>query len=470
MISKSDFTLFLESPMHLWAEKHNQLEDSLPTRHQKYLIDQGYQIENLAISFLREFLDQHINDRDVHIQSTFTNHPFTTRIDAAVFDVTQDTWDLFEIKSGTSARKEDLYDLTFSYLVCDGTIEIKDTYLVHLNKNYLHQREIELDKLFTIEKTTPKTHNLAPELRQLMGQANQIARRPSQDGIEGCLKPKTCRCPNLCHPDQPEYSIYSIPRLGKKKTTKLIEMGVLSMYDLPEDYPLTELQSRQVEAVKSGVPLVDVKAIKKVLKSLVFPLYFLDYETCNPGIPLYHGYRPYQHVVFQYSLHKLDQNGKLTHSEYLGVGNEDPEPGLLKRLVDDIGPSGSVIVWNKSFEANRNKEMGIRNSQFLDWLTNLNERMFDLMDVFRKGFYVHRDFLGSYSIKNILPVLLPEFEHSYKDLIIPKGDEAMVTWWEIISGGLNQNSIDEMAEGLLEYCKMDTLAMVEIWKVLEEQK
>lgn len=468
MISKSDFTLYLESPMHLWAKKHGQLEEAEPNRYQKYLIDQGDKIENLANSYLQQYFTLPSGNVEIIFQTIFTYQSFTTRIDAAIFHLKEDVWDLYEIKSGTSVKKEYLYDLGFSYLVCQSNLLIRDSYLIHLNKDYEMVEGLEISKLFVINKTTPDIQNHLDEIRGMMESASRIALLQIPTEIEGCLNPKTCPCPHLCHPNLPEYSIYTIPRLGKKKIQILKNEGMLSITDLPENYSLSEIQGRQVKTVKTGEPWIDQNAIREMISSLLYPLYFLDYETCNPGVPLFPGFKPYQHIVFQYSLHVLGQDGEFDHSEYLGVEPGNPESALLTKLERQIGETGSVIVWNKSFEANRNKEMANRHIQFDHLLASINERMFDLMEVFRQGHFIHPDFRGSYSIKQILPVLFPENDLCYQDLLIPKGEDAMAIWQEIISGGLSQSEIEERKRGLLEYCRLDTLAMVEIWKVLKK--
>ena len=91
--------------------------------------------------------------------------------------------------------------------------------------------------------------------------------------------------------------------------------------------------------------------------------------------------------------------------------------------------------------------------------------MFDLMEIVSKGYYLHPDFKGSWSIKNVLPIMVPEL--SYKDLPINRGDMAMIAWWEMIHGA-NEEAKQEIADSLLEYCGLDTMAMVKIWEKLKE--
>jgi len=467
MITKSDFLTYLEAPMHLWAKNHNKLEMTEPTPHMRYLMDQGYEVEKLAESFLENLVTERGAGNVIYHQKIFTDQAFLTRIDAVMYNQEEETWDIFEIKSSTSVRKEHVYDMAFSRLICEATINIRDVYIVNLNKDYKLVGELDISELFVTTNITADVNKSLNEVAGLREDALRIVNQTSPNGIHCCKKPKTCSCPGLCHPGLPEYSIYDLPLLRKEKADSFIAQGIVSMSDIPGDAPLTERQKLHLEAVKTGVPIINETAIRYELADLKYPLFFLDYETYNPGIPRYEGFSAYQHIVFQYSLHILHRiDGALKHIEYLSTRDEKPEVRLLAHLSDRIGDSGSIMVWNRSFEASRNKEMAVRNGSFTSMLQNINERMYDLMEIFRKGYYVHKDFHGSHSIKQVLPVVVPKLIHSYNDLDISAGDVAMATWTEILSGKLTKSEIDNKREALLQYCQLDTLALVEIWRIL----
>ena len=134
---------------------------------------------------------------------------------------------------------------------------------------------------------------------------------------------------------------------------------------------------------------------------------------------------------------------------------------------EHIGKKGSVIVWNKSFEAGKNKEMAERYRDYREVLENINDRIFDLMEIFSKGHFIHRDFRGSASIKNVLPVLVQNNDLNYEKLPIPNGEDAMMAWKKIMSGEIAENDVPQIRENLLSYCELDTLAMVKVWEALE---
>lgn len=181
---------------------------------------------------------------------------------------------------------------------------------------------------------------------------------------------------------------------------------------------------------------------------------------------MYNGVTPFQQVPFQYSLHILrEPESQLEHYEYLCENGENlPAPELLTNLRQQIGNTGSVVVWNRSFEAGRNREMGKAFPEYADFLESINNRMFDLMDVFSKQHYVHHEFKGSNSIKAVLPVIVPEF--SYKELDIQNGLTAQIRWYDAVMGNMTEEETHATYASLLKYCCLDTLAMVKIYEYL----
>jgi len=169
-------------------------------------------------------------------------------------------------------------------------------------------------------------------------------------------------------------------------------------------------------------------------------------------------------MTFQFSLHVQEApNSPLKHFAYLAKDWEDPSLGLAAELKKLIGPTGSVIAWNMGFEKGCNSEMSERYPQFLDFFEDINNRMFDLMQVFKKGYYVHKDFHGSASIKKVLPVIVPEL--SYNALAIHEGGTASNRWGDMIKPETSKEVKIETYDNLLKYCELDTLAMV---KILDE--
>jgi hypothetical protein len=181
---------------------------------------------------------------------------------------------------------------------------------------------------------------------------------------------------------------------------------------------------------------------------------------------MFDGCWPYQQVPFQYSLHvQKTPEGELEHFEFLARDNKkNPIPDLLKQMSSEINPGGSVIVWYKPFETSRNKEMGKSFEEYNDFLLSVNDRVYDLMDIFSKQYHVHPSFLGKTSIKYVLPVLIPEL--SYKELDIQNGGVAALRWYQMATGTVEHDDQEKIYSDLLKYCELDTLAMYKIFEHL----
>lgn len=465
-LSKSDYQLYLDAPMHLWAQKHGQIQKQ-PTEFEIHIMNQGYEVEEFARDYLKEFVINSENGESIQFQRTFTDKQFVARTDALVYKPESDSFDLYEIKSSTRLKPEHIIDAAFQYLIVNKEIEIDRVFILHLSKDYVRIGNLNLENIFVSENVTGKVQEILVEIDIKREEALIVAQQNSYEDIQHCYKPKDCPCPDLCHPVLPEYSIYDIPRITEKKKIQLLDQGIVDIKDVPSTFPLNDKQQKIVEVAQAGKPFIDPKAIKREFEYFEYPLYFLDYETFLSAIPSFDGYHPQQQMVFQYSLHKMESlDGEVTHAEHLSITKDDPSISLVESLIRDIGDSGTVFVWNKTFEVSRNKELAEIHSDYADFFEKLNERIYDLGDFINYGMYIHPEFKGSWSIKNVLPVMVPEL--SYSDMEIGKGDQAMMAWWRLIYDELPNGEAEKTKTALLEYCKLDTWAMVEIWKDLLE--
>jgi hypothetical protein len=465
-LTKSDFLRFLDAPMHLWAARHDHIETSL-SPFDMHLIDQGYQAEQLAREYIQANLLNAQNGDILHWQETYSYDEFTIRTDALVEKTGPNTFDLYEIKSGTSVKPENILDAAFQFFILEKLLSIDRVFILHLNKEYVRQGALQTGSLFTAEDITGLVSEKMGQVKSILPAVLETARSETMQNIPHCLSPKTCPCPSICHPNLPEHSIYDIPRLSAHKKNDLIAQGILSIRDIPASFNLNEKQSRIVDVVRSNAEYIDQAAIKAQFDGFIFPLYFLDYETCLTAIPQFNGYHPQQQMVFQYSLHKIETpQGALTHTEYLADTKSDPSIELVRKLRADMGDMGTVFVWNKSFEMTRNKEMAFIHPEFEPFLSALDQRVYDLGDFVSQGLYLHPDFKGSWSIKNVLPVMVPDLTYDHLD--VNKGDQAMAVWWRMVNDHLSEIEKEKIKASLLAYCKMDTLAMVRIWGKLRQ--
>lgn len=459
-ITKSDFRLFREAPRHLWAKKHDRLDESSAD---ELLTIQGEQVETLAREYLEKFILPAQPGDSLIWQETGRDGSFMARADALVRRADGTEVDLYEIKSSTKVEDEDMEDAAFQTLIFQKKYRVAHVCLVLVNNAYVRSGELELQNLLKVEDITDRVNELLPEIESLRGQALLAAQCDDPRSLEHCWAPGDCRCLEVCHPLLPEFSIYDIPRISKDKKRQLEGMGIRAARDIPVSFELSDLQNTVADVARRGSPAVDASRVRAELSKVSYPLYFLDYETCSLAVPLYTGYKPYQHMVFQYSLHRLDRPGsQMTHFEHLSTGSGDPALPLLVSLKANLGETGTVIVWNASFEKSRNKEMGQLYPEYADYLEGLNRRVHDLMEVVSKGLYIHPGFKGSSSIKNVLPVVVPEL--SYAEMEINNGTKASYGWWKSMFTPISADEKHKIHADLLKYCELDTRAMVEIFQ------
>ena len=484
-LSKSDFLKYQTCPAYLWAWKNKREvvpTDISPDTERR--IEQGVEVEAYArqlfpdgilvedkLEAAKEQTDKLIEQKAKTIfQATvITNDGLLAMADILQYE--DGGWNLYEVKSTTKIKKEHLMDSTFQLVAFEAAgYKINSVNLIYLNKDYIRHGKIEPKKLFIVEDITESLQGLKPDVVAMTKDAINFITKTEEPRTCSCrYKTKSNHCPTFSYFNQdiPEYSIYNLTRISEKKVNSLVDMEVFHLHDIPEDFELTDKQQNQVTAHKIGKPLIDKDRIKEELATLKFPLYFLDYESCATAVPLFEGTWPYQQVCFQYSLHiQREPGGKLEHYEHLSQKkNGHPIPCLLEQMKKDIGPTGNIIVWNKGFEMGRNKEMAKSYPEYKDFLLQVNDRVYDLMEIFSKQMHVHPDYLGSVSIKHVLPVLAPDLSYKVLD-DIQNGTLATLRWYESIETPMAESRREKIYANLLKYCELDTLAMCRIYDYL----
>ena len=487
-LSKSDYLLFLRHPAWLWLKKHRKNALPEPDAALKALFASGHRFETFAEQRFPDAITLGFNDfseyRDLprRTQTALANgastifqgrfeHGRTTCIIDVLQRVEDNVFDLFEIKASTSAKSEHIPDLAFQLMVLEGTgIEIRNLGVIHVNRDYVRAGQIDPTDISSQTDVTRKVREIAGETISQVDEALQIIDLAEMPSISprhlksGSMSDWLEIFEGLAKPFE-KYSIYNLASIKAEQVGTLEDAGAVSITDIPDDLELTERQERQVTAVKTGQRAINSDAIGSFLGAVEYPLYFLDYETFSDVIPAFDGIRPYQQVPFQYSLHiRRGPNEELEHREFLHEENSNPVPALLAQLVQDIGDKGSVIVWHDPFETRRNTEMGEMSPPHAEFLANVNDRVIDLIDPFKYGWFVDKDFFGSSSIKKVLPVLAPDL--SYEALDIQDGESAKQIWMDVVLHGKQAVQRQKVFADLRTYCTLDTLAMVRIFDVL----
>jgi len=491
IFSKSNYILYLKHPAWLWLEKHDKSKLPEVDEDTQALFDAGNLFEDyaeelfpdatrLGFSSFPEYKALPLKTKEALSDGAETIYQGRFEADGltCIVDVLKrvegNVFDLYEIKGSTKVKKDHYYDLAFQKNVIEKCgLEIRNLYVTHVNNQYVRDGEVDAVELCTTDDVTEEINSLTEETKYNIEKMKKDILTdtmpdpaPYRAGL-GTFSEWLRIYKDLESIDDP-YSVYNLYSPGAKRLRELVEtLEVSSIKDIPDDFKLTVKQQGQVQATKSGERIIDQENIKEFLGTLKYPLYFLDYETLASVIPMYDGIRPYQQIPFQYSLHILESpDAKLTQKEYLHTENTHPVKFLVKKLKEDIGPEGSIVVWNQSFEKSCNTAMSEFVPEHAEFLRYVNERIVDLMIPFMEGWFVDKDFFGSASIKAVLPVLIPEL--SYKELNIQGGNAAQRIWMQTITGDKNQEEKDKVMADLRKYCGLDTLAMVEIYRKFRE--
>ena len=430
------------------------------------LIDEDYQNISGAVDHTKAAI---LTNASAIFEGAFVYDDILVRVDILKCN-SDGSFDLIEVKSSTSVKKEHLPDCAVqAYVLQQCGIRLKHICVMYMNNEYRRAGELDLDQLFIIE---PVDHLIQDELSKVPDYLNTIRTallkedEPFWDIGSICKNPYPCEFKHYCWRDVSKKSIYYISRITEKQKCSLVDAGITLIKDVSDQFNLTALQAIQVSCQKRQEKYIDSVAIKNHLSQLQYPLYFLDFETVGYAIPPYEGTRPYQHLPFQYSLHvKRTPDAELEHYEFLFNEKENPSRSLAEELVSHIGAEGSVVVYYASFEGSRIKEMAESFPDLSEKLISIHQRLWDLQIPFSKKWYCDPGFNGSASIKDVLPVLVPEL--SYKNLEIQKGDEAQFQYQELINLPSNSATREKIKKALLEYCKLDTLAMVYILKHIQ---
>lgn len=373
--------------------------------------------------------------------------------------------ELYEVKSSTKVEEVYFDDVAIQrHVIAGAGYPVVKAFVVHANPAYVRQGPLDLHRLFQImDVTVPSEPELEAVPRALADMKKNAdgAEAPAKSIGSHCSKPYDCDFTGHCWAHVPEYSVFNIPYAKMEKKLELFNRGVVRVDQVnPALAGITDKRSvRAIEAARLGKPAADRSAISAFLNGLQYPIAHLDFETDNPVIPPYDGLRPYSQMPFQASVRiQKEFGGPVTDHGFLGDGLTDPREGLTDFLLRTIPGSGTVLAYYKAFEAGRITELAQEPSARP--LAAVVDRLEDLADPFSKGWYTHPGFLGKWSIKNVLPVLVPDM--TYAGLEIKNGTEAMAAYAELRDPNLDPKRRAVLVDALKIYCGQDTMAMVRI--------
>lgn len=467
MLTKTNFRNFVDCSNEFWLN-HNFPEPAGElSLNDQLRRETGYEVETLARTMSR-FANG--SGHTVEFGKEFKTGSLYAKADIVVTDLATGNIEIYEVKSGTKVKDEYQIDLTFQCIVASKTgTNVSRGFLITLDNSFVFDGELDPERLFRITDETEYIEANRSSIEEQIEAAITVldSEEPAASLLDYC-KGKKLECSFIRRhfPDIPEYNVSHIFNAGSKKLNSLLGESILSIPDIPADFAMTEREAARVAVERTGNTYIDRETIRGEIDGLVYPLNFLDYESFNPGVPKFLGTRPYQQMVFQYSLHTMEEpGGDVRHSFHLSRNDgRHPTEEIVERLHDDLnGQIGTIIIWSEGFEKSRNTEMGEMFPDYAPLLNEMNEKVYDLRKIFSRQLYMHPGFRGRDSIKKVLPVVT---NLSYDGMEIADGLTASIKWYHAATGRGTPEEREKTFADLVAYCHLDTLAMVEIYRHL----
>ena len=331
----------------------------------------------------------------------------------------------------------------------------------------------------------------------------RVADSSPRNGFRDCWSDLAATTPSLL-------DLYQLGRI--KNSAKalfadvLIQQGKASLFDMPPSALTTSYADRQriqIEHTKANTEWRSA-GLRPALDRLTYPLHFIDFETSRLVLPYHRGMRPFEQVAFQWSCHTIDRPGApLRHTEWINVEEGFPNVKFAASLRAAVGDEGTLLTWSHHEKttlddiARQIADYRLPEDDLRSWLlrTTSSTRLFDLC-AHALAHYFHPAMKGSTSIKAVLPAVwgandalradpwfkayariengkavdpyqtLPKLEIFDRAEVVNEGTGAMWAYQEMLFGEGRNAAAAKQAwrDLLLQYCHLDTLAMVIIWK------
>ncbi|NNM66346.1 MAG: DUF2779 domain-containing protein [Burkholderiales bacterium] len=477
-LSKSRIISHRQCPKRLWLQvKRPDLLDDSATQS---VLSVGNTVGTLARAMipdgvlidaadLREALRQTTSalaakPRRVLFEATAQHDGVLVRAD--VLSPLQRGWHMIEVKSSSKLKDYHVEDAAIqSWVLRQAGVPLAAESIAVVDTAYVYPGQGRYAGLLRQEEITRDVAERRGEVPQWIAAARKTltaTKAPRIDPGPQCNSPFACPFQAHCIPPAEGYPVDILP-YGGKLATALKAEGYADLRDVPKSRLSNPRHLQVWQASRSGKAVVD-PILPQTLRALGYPRTYMDFESLNPAIPIWPGTRPYQQVVFQWSCHIQTRGGRVTHREFLSDGPQDPRHAFLTTLLDAVGRSGPVLVWNDAFEKTRLRELATIFPAFAPRIDALINRLVDLLPLFRKHYY-HPAMMGSTSLKDVLPTIAPDL--AYDDLEVANGTMAQEAFQRILLQRIPQSQRESTRQALLQYCERDTGALVRVVREFE---
>ncbi len=508
LLTKSNFIAGLQCEKRLWLEKFDR-EKQKRTEAETFRMQEGVRVGELARSLYPngvlikqpaweqqqavEATQRHLSDgANVLFESAFTSGEYAVRIDIlrkknsinvtktknthpSLFDKMPEEWEIVEVKSslwGESKNPKDdqILDAAYQYFVATKAgLNVTAVFLMLLNPDYVYTGgDYDLNLLFKETDITDIVKEKADEIEKNAGRFLSVLALSEAPPIEiglQCEKPYKCPFFDYCHAEELDIDdILNLPRLTTSLLEKIKIAGFNKISEISDDFKLSETQRRVVDVHKSNEPFL-THTFADELRKLQYPIHFLDFETIQTALPRFPNTKPQEVIPFQWSNHIMNEDGSIYHEEFLFTKFDDPRTEFCETLYQSIKNAKTIVVYS-GYEERVLNTLHKWNPELVEpILSHFKKTQFDMYKLILEQIYF-KEFKGSFSLKNVLPALVSDC--SYNDLEIQDGDTAWVKYFEMINPDTPPNESQKIRQNLLEYCKLDTWAMVRLYQKLLE--
>ena len=401
-------------------------------------------------------------DRPI-FEATFEHEGLLIRAD--IMTPEADGYRMTEVKASTRVKDYHLIDCAIQTWVCQQAgIPITRTELAHVDTRFVYPGGGDYRGLFHPVDVSSDIEPILREVPLWVAEAQRLlgGDEPLLETGPHCHAPFDCPFLIYCTRDQApavsvKFPVASLPH-GGQRIANLLAEGYLDVRDVPPERLASPRHQRIQRVALSETAELD-PVVGETLRHLSYPRYYLDFESIQFAVPIWAGTRPYQQLVFQWSCHIEREPGHLEHADYLGESGQDPRRAFAERLIATLGEHGPVFVYNQGFEGGCLGQLAEAFTDLATFLLAIRERLVDLLPLARNHYY-HPDMQGSWSIKAVLPTVAPDL--AYEALAVQHGGMAQQAYLQLIEPGITPERRDELRQGLLAYCSLDTLALVRL--------
>lgn len=476
-LTKSRFMAGKQCPKRLWQQCHSPLESG---NELSPIIETGIRVGRLAQRLFPDgavaWTEGQTRSEAIAATSALLKDESTPAIFEAALqsgelfaraDILEKgqrgAWNICEVKSSAEVKDEYIDDIAFQLHVAnEAGLKVSRVEIIHVNKDYvLKEQGLEPKHYFQRDDVTAEAKKRLRDIPGLIKTFSKIVDKDCAPNIEPwrqCHDPYDCEFLDRCTANKPNDWILHLPHLGVKRGELLRAKGIELIAKIPDDVELTEQQAIVRDVYRTGHPYIS-PGLKSALRPFGPPAYYMDFETMSPAVPLYLGTRPYERLPFQWSLHARDKDGDLQHFGFLADGRNDPREAFVKSLLERLAPSNEPIIVYSPYEGSTLNQIANVLKPHRKAINGITARLRDLLAIMRVHVY-YAEFGGSYSIKNVGPVIAPNISYDDLDYVADGGAAAWA--FERIASGRCRGEEDYLRRALEEYCRRDTLAMVEI--------